>query len=79
MHKGCKVNAGVKDDFLKQKPNDEKEIQLFNDARETAIEQYLEIKKEILGNAKNEGGQIIKVDPKEWDAKTEIEQDEELF
>jgi len=46
----------MKDEFLKPKPDDEKEIQLFNDARYTAIEQYLEIKKEILGNVKSEGG-----------------------
>ena len=81
MHDGCKFANKKDEDFPKDKDEDEKMMQLFNDARETAIESYLEVKKEIMSGktTADDKGADTKINIKAWDAKKELISDAELF
>jgi len=45
MHDGCKAHFGIKDELAVEDIDDNKEIEAYNGARNTAIRMYFEIRK----------------------------------
>jgi len=81
MMDGCRSAGNWVDELAKEPIEKELEIRVFNEARETVIEQYMEIKKQLRGGIQDDAGreEEKKIDFKELDILDMLEKDKNLF